>query len=90
MSSSDTTLVVKKGMVFGIDGILLKDSEIHTGNEDGDNPEINLLGVPRVRSSRRVYTAKTIGRTEIYVLKRQILEGLFDSTDILSTHNFPR
>lgn len=27
LSSSETTLVVKKGMVFGIDGILLKDGE---------------------------------------------------------------
>ena len=77
-------------MVFGIDGVLLKDSEIRVKKNEEENPEAKNFEGARIKSSCRVYTARTIGRTEIYALQRQTLEGLFDITDLLSTHNFPR
>jgi hypothetical protein len=68
ISTSETTLIVKKGMVFGIDGILLKDISnrpISTSRQI-DNPENRFER--RVKPTTRVYTARTLGRTEVYVL----------------------
>lgn len=66
-------------MVFGIDGILIKEySSLDTSE--------NI----RKRSNNRIYTAKTIGRTELYCIKREVLETLFSEADLQTTHNFPR
>lgn len=88
VSESESTLIVKKGMVFGIDGILLKEVESMSLPRQGDNPEDHFER--RVKPTTRVYTARTLGRTEVYVLDRQLLEGLFDVADILSNRNFQR
>lgn len=68
-SPSEATLVVKKGMVFGIDGILLRDSEENSRNRDRTNPE-EQWSERRAKPTTRVYTARTLGRTEVYALKR--------------------
>lgn len=60
-------MIVKKGMVFGIDGILIKEQVAP------DSPE----AAPKKRLNTRIYAAKTIGRTELYCIKREILETLF-------------
>lgn len=57
-------MIVKKGMVFGVDGILIKEQASSSPN---DNPESNLS---RKRLNTRIYTAKTIGRTELYCIRR--------------------
>lgn len=60
-------MIVKKGMVFGIDGILIKE---HAGSNPNDGPESNLS---RRRPNTRIYTAKTIGRSELYCIRREVL-----------------
>jgi CRP-like cAMP-binding protein len=88
VSENEATLIVKKGMVFGIDGILLKDEDsLRVSRED--NPE-NGRFERIIKPAFRVYTARTIGRTEVYALPRQVLEGLFNMSDILSSDSYPR
>jgi len=58
-------MIVKKGMVIGIDGILIKE---HTSPTFNDNPESSTH--PKKRLNTRIYTAKTIGRTELYCIPR--------------------
>jgi hypothetical protein len=71
-------------MVFGVDGILIKEHAISNENpENGSSPT-------RKKLNTRIYTAKTIGRTELYCIKRQILETLFNESDLQATSNFPK
>ena len=83
--------MIKKGMVFGIDGVLMKDGErrVAGGGEESPSPEDGTYE-KRTKPVVREYTARTIGRTEVYVLQRQVLEGLFDLADLISTQHFPR
>lgn len=67
------TLIVKKGMVFGIDGILLKESKQMQENVKlNDNPEAYQSN-KKQKTSTRIYTARTIGKTELYCIKKEVL-----------------
>lgn len=83
-------MIAKKGMVFGIDGILLKDISDRpiSVERNMDNPETRFER--RVKPTTRVYTSRTLGRTEVYILERSLLEGLFDVADLLSPRNFQK
>lgn len=94
ISESEATLIVKKGMVFGLDGILLKEIDLpkttpvreHPEEEAGDaalNPELFEHYQQQPKRSTRVYCAKTIGRTELYSVKKEVLETLFNLHDML-------
>lgn len=65
-------------MAFGIDGILLKQ------RQPQENPEVIS------KNNGRFYLAKTIGRTQLYVLRREVLETLFAESDLLEPQGFPK
>lgn len=55
-----------------------------------DNPQSFHNYNRRQKLNTRIYTAKTIGKTELYSIKREILETLFSELDLLNLQHFPR